>query len=378
MGFKVKLQLPSSGFLVLGFIALLIVSCSRQSPNVETVTISNVEPRRDVNGQIIDAHGGCLQFFNGLFYLYGNTFGTNQNDTFTNCPFSVYSSPNLMDWKLEGTLLKDMPRGFYYRPYVVFNPKTKKYVLWYDWYQTLWKGQDGVAVSDSPVGPFTIVTPRAHLSGSSSGDGSLFVDNDGTGYFVYTDIANNYTVRIERLTPDFLDSSGKTSPMIATGAEAPLMIHRNNLYYVLCGPLCAYCANGAEVHVFMSTSPLGPFYTSPAFSINTAVINAGLAVSGLNNSTNKDPQAPNALKGTNAPPSPATSPMLHAQETWIAQIPAAGDSLYIWMADRWHDNPDGLIAHDLQYWIPMSFSTNGEILPLKKVSKWSINWSVNP
>src|ERR1700739_1475656 len=197
-----KVQAIKSSFYRL-FLACLfslaIASCS-QRPKTETIVIDNAAPRRDVDGQIIDAHGGCLQFFNGSYYLYGNKLGTNHDDLFLNCPFSVYSSPNLKDWTYQGNLLKDAPNGYYYRPYVVFNPKTKKYVLWYNWYQKLWDGSAGVAVSDSPTGPFVIVNRRAHLFGTSPGDGTLFVDDDGTGYYIYTDMANDYAVRGERLT----------------------------------------------------------------------------------------------------------------------------------------------------------------------------------
>ncbi len=353
MGLKLTSRSVVSGLVFLGMLAgfmTILASCSRQSQNVKTVSISNVDPRRDVNGQIVDAHGGCVQFFNGRFYLYGNAFGTNHNDIFFNCPFAVYSSPNLVDWKLEGYLLKDAPKGVYYRPYVVFNPRTKKYVLWYNWYPTLWKGQAGVAESDSPIGPFVVVRPKASISASSSGDSSLFVDDDGTGYYIYTDLAKDYSVHVDRLTPDFLDSSGTISGLVATGAEAPLLIRRNNYYYVLCGPLCSDCPNGSEVHVFVSSSPLGPFHTNPSLNINTEIITTNAVTS--------------------------TAPFIHAQETWVLKIPAAGDSLYIWMGDRWRDNTDGLIAHDSQYWVPLDFNTNGQILPLKKISSWSIDWSV--
>src|ERR1700749_4151143 len=99
------------------FLAIFIVSCGHQPPKVETVTINNVDPRRDVKGQIIDVHGGCLQFFNGRFYLYGTAFGTNKSYVAYNCPFVVYSSRDLTNWFFEGNILKDPPKGVYYRPY---------------------------------------------------------------------------------------------------------------------------------------------------------------------------------------------------------------------------------------------------------------------
>jgi beta-xylosidase len=254
------------------FLTVFAVSCSRPSQKTETVTINNVEPRRDVTGHIIDAHCGCLQFFNGRFYLYGRAFGTNHTGTVYNLPFVVYSSPDLKDWTFEGKLLREQPKGVYTRPYVVFNPKTRKYVLWYNWFPTLWNGQDGVAVSDNPVGPFTIVNTKVHLLGSCPGDSSLFVDDDGTGYCIYTDMDEGYAIRVERLTPDFLDSTGQASNVLAKGNEAPLLFRRDNIYYALVSPLCPDCPEGGSVQVFKSASPLGPFTTKLEANINRQAV----------------------------------------------------------------------------------------------------------
>ena len=212
------------------FLAGFTISCGDGNPsqNVEsrpkrshTVTINNIEPRRDVAGEIIDAHDGCLQFFNGRFYLYGTAYG--KTDGLTNNAFHVYSSPDLERWTLEGVLLKERPDSFYFRPYVVFNPNTRKYVLWYSWYpnQKEWSGRAGAAISDTPVGPFTIVNSNVQLASSNPGDGSLFVDDDGTGYYIYTAMDMGYAVRVERLTPDYLGSSGEISDVVATGGKHP-------------------------------------------------------------------------------------------------------------------------------------------------------------
>lgn len=362
---KVRFLVSSSQLFGILFATFFFVSCSRQQ-NGGMITISNVDPRLDVNGQIVDAHGGSVQLFNGRFYLYGTAFGTNRDYAAFNCPLVVYSSPNMQTWTLEGNLLKSPPNGVFYRPYVVFNSKTGKYVAWYNWYPKLWQGQEGVAVSDNPAGPFVIANPKAHIAGSCPGDGSLFVDDDGTGYYVYTDIANNYAVRVERLTPDFLDSSGQVSKVIATGAEAPLMFRRNNYYYVLNGPLCAACPNGSEVHVFVSSATaLGPYFTNPALNINHEEINTNQAATD---------SAESMEKGRQSAPLRANNPVIHAQETWVTKIPAGSNSIYIWSGDRWGSNPDGLIAHDFQYWVPLAFAPDGQILPLNVVSRWSITW----
>jgi hypothetical protein len=76
-----------------------------------------------------------------------------------------YSSTNLHDWKYEGTVLPTIATPEVYRdsgtnerPKVIYNVKTNKYVMWMhldgDSYA---RSEAGVAVSDSPTGPFTFV-----------------------------------------------------------------------------------------------------------------------------------------------------------------------------------------------------------------------------
>ena|ERR1700677_285256 len=378
-GFRMSARfLCVAGILV----CLLIVFTffyNRQTPKAQTFTVSNTEPRRDVTGQIIDAHRGCLQFFNGIFYLYGTAFGTNQDGAAKGLSFAVYSSPDLKKWTYEGKLLKDPPEGVYARAYVVFNPETQKYVMWYSWFPKLWDGQAGVAVSDSPTGPFTIVHEKAHLLGKRPGDGSLFVDDDGTAYYIYTDIEQGYALQVEQLTPDFLDSTGKSSNTMAKGVEAPVLFRRNNIYYVLCGPLCPDCPEGSEVPVFTSFSPLGPFSTKFSLNINRSAENAATnqaTANGMltNRPGNGLPMEP--VEGSWYTINPATShPYIPAQETWVTKLPAGDNSAYIWVGDLWGSTPDGIKGHDFQYWCPLQFADDGRILPIKRVVKWNITFT---
>jgi hypothetical protein len=378
-GFQMSTRFLCLAGVLVCLLIVFIFFYRYESPKGQTVIIDNLEPRRDVTGQILDAHRGCLQFFNGTFYLYGTAFGTNQDGAAKGLSFVVYSSPDLQKWTYEGKLLKDPPDGIYTRAYVVFNPATQKYVLWYGWFPKLWDGQAGVAVSDSPTGPFEIVHQKAHLLGKRPGDGSLFVDDDGTAYYIYTDLETGYGLQVEQLTPDFLDSTGKSSNIMAKGVEAPVLFRRNDIYYVLCGPLCPDCPEGSEVPVFTSLSPLGPFSTKLSFNINrstevTPTNKVPVSGSLTNRPGNGLPMEP--TEGNWYTINPATSnPYIPAQETWVTKLPAGDSSVYIWIADRWGSAPDGLKAHDLQYWSPLQFAEDGQILPLKQVLKWNITFT---
>ena len=84
------------------------------------VTISNTEPRRDTQGDILDAHDGCLEYFEGQFYLYGTRY--DRTDGFGKANrYVCYSSPDLTTWTAHGEMLKDAPSRTYYRLYGVIT-----------------------------------------------------------------------------------------------------------------------------------------------------------------------------------------------------------------------------------------------------------------
>lgn len=294
-----------------------------------TAIISNTVAGTDTDGNIIDAHDGCLELFQGTFYLYGTRYG--KTDGFTKANrYVCYSSTNLTQWRFIGEVLRDPPEGVYYRPYVKFNPHTKKYVLWYNWYATLWNGQYGVAVSESPAGPFVIQNPDVKVKYEKPGDHGLFVDDDGSAYLIYTSIKEGHAISIEKLSKDYLSSTLENGGIIAKGCEACAMFKRNGLYYALFDGTCCFGPAGSGARVYTATTPLGP-YTLRG-NINR----------GANNKV-----------------------IIPAQQTHIATIPQPEGIQYIWMGDLWGSRKDGIKGHDLQYWSgPLQFDENGMIKTL--------------
>ena len=188
------------------------------------VTVSNVKPRRDIEGKIIDAHDGCLQKFGDRYYLYGTAYGQTDGSAKTN-RYRCYSSFDLVAWKLEGDLLQRQPEGMYYRPYVIYNAKTQKYVLWYLWYPKFWDGRYGVATSDRPQGPFTIYRENVPVLRPQAGDLGLLVDDDGVAYLIYSSLGQNrkildHAISIEKLSDDYLSSTKANSGVLATSTTS--------------------------------------------------------------------------------------------------------------------------------------------------------------
>lgn len=298
--------------------------------------VNNAIPRRDTKGNILDAHDGCLQKFGGRYYLYGTAYGKTDGWAKTN-RYRCYSSPDLTTWKLEGELLRNPLPAIYFRPYVVYNARTRKYVLWYNWCPAFFNCQYGAAEDDVPQGPFTVRNSNVKVSRANPGDLGLFVNADGRGYVIYTSIAQHFAVSIERLSDDYLDSTRENSGILGTGCEAPVLFRRGDTYFALFDNCCCFCREGTGVRVSTASRPLGPY---------TAKGNINRDAKGL--------------------------PIIHAQQTYVAQIPTSTGTAYIWMGDRWQSTPDKIKGHDFQYWAPLEFTSQGEILPLKWVNEWKI------
>ncbi|NQU86537.1 MAG: beta-glucanase, partial [Mariniphaga sp.] len=122
----------------------------------------------DNNGTHINAHGGGILLHNGTYYWYGEhkTEGSRGNRAWVGV--HCYSSKNLCDWKDEGVVMevsKDtasliIEGCVIERPKVIFNKKTDKFVLWFH-HELKGMGylaaKTGVAVSESPTGPFEYI-----------------------------------------------------------------------------------------------------------------------------------------------------------------------------------------------------------------------------
>ena len=104
---------------------------------------------------------------------------------------SCYSSKDLLNWKFEGVALKAItddpnsdihPTQVLERPKVVYNKKTKKFVMWMHIDSPDYsKAEAGVAIADSPTGPFKYLD-GFRPNGTMSRDQTVFVDDDGTAY----------------------------------------------------------------------------------------------------------------------------------------------------------------------------------------------------
>lgn len=338
------------------------------------ITKSSFKPGRhwlDNNGQHINAHGGGVLFHDGIYYWFGEHKIEGKAGNVAHVGVHCYSSTDLYNWTDEGIALAVIENDEHdplcsgciiERPKVIHNTKTGRFVMWFH-HELKDFGYRaalcGIAVSDTPTGPYKHIRSfrpnrhvwplnvrnihkepvkkevmdtyydggslpahpdalnllgRGYLEGQMSRDMTLFVDDDGRAYHIYSSEFNS-TTHIAELTDDYMDHSG-TYARAFTGRwmEAPTIFKHNGQYHFIASGCTGWAPNAARYAV--ATSIFGPW-----------------------------------MERDNPCVGPDGHITFGGQGTYILPVEGKSDA-FIFMADRW--NPENAI--DGRYvWLPIEF-----------------------
>ncbi len=342
---------------------------------------------KDNNGKHLNVHGGGILFHDGIYYWYGEHKLAGKIGNTAQVGVSCYTSPDLYNWKDEGIALKvnetdpasEIAKGcILERPKVIYNAKTRKFVMWFHLElkdKGYYASRSGVAVSDSPTGPFTYLNsfrPNAgfwpvnvlpcHLKpvaptvkdsycggkgclaappdslnllgrdfkgGQMARDMNLFVDDDGSAYQIYSSEENS-TIHISKLSDDYLSCSGNYFRVFSGRyMEGATLFKRNGKYYMIASDCTGWAPNTARSavadQIFGNWTELG------------------------NPCVGKDSEL-----------------TFHSQSTFVLQVQGKKDC-YIYTGDRWTpENPiDGRYI-----WLPITFENDAPKIYWK--DKWSL------
>lgn len=217
----------------------------------------------DDSGKRIQAHGSSILYRDGIFYWYGeNKEGITGRATGEKCPYwhhgvKLYSSKDLYNWKDEGFAVKesDDPNNPFYptnimdRPHILYNEKTKKYVLWA---KTSFGGFDtctfSVCVGDD-IHDMTF-SHEVDLGPYHAGDFDLF-QKEGRTYIVFE---NPHTCMVlAELSEDYLHIKGPYTehlhePYPPFVREAPAYFSYQGHSYLLTSGTTGYFPNSTKGH----------------------------------------------------------------------------------------------------------------------------------
>lgn len=237
----------------------------------------------DSKGERINAHGGCILFNNGIYYWYGEhkEKGLSEKEH-ADAGIHCYASNNLVDWHDQGMVLtltkKDSLSDLAFdanqdRPKVVYNNKTKNFVLFFKIYIRKNGSKTafvGVAVSQSPSGPFQY--KHKFLGGNSpngTGDFAMFQDDNDVLYHITVKKPNKELV-IGKMRDDYLLPEGKYELCkgITQHTEAPALFKKDGLYHMLASGSTGWAPNSARY--FTSKSLYGPwqYKGNPCIGVN--------------------------------------------------------------------------------------------------------------
>jgi hypothetical protein len=221
--------------------------------------MKNGQPYPDTAGNPIHAHGGWMLDYDGYTYWYGE-------DRRDNHYAAVYRSPSddMKNWEFRGHILstdtparetsarfdltlsweKDGHTGKVNieRPKVLYNEKTKKFVLWahYENGRDYREARACVASSDYPDRDF-VYHGSFNPFGEMSRDCTVHTDAAGDAYFVSAS-RDNADLHIYRLTEDYLNVGEWVKSLYCHEyREAPALFEREGKTYMI----SSYCTGWA-------------------------------------------------------------------------------------------------------------------------------------
>ncbi|WP_036879883.1 glycoside hydrolase family 43 protein [Xylanibacter oryzae] len=342
----------------------------------------------DNKGIHINAHGGGILYYKRTYYW----FGEYKSDTTSAAMVGVtcYSSKNLLDWTNRGVALSvsddensDIAKGCVLeRPKVVYNQKTKKFVMWF---HLELKGNGysaaryGVATSNVVTGPYHFlcsgrVNPNVYPinfskddsisirnqysnlislkwwtpewydaikkglfmfrdlpGGQMARDQTIFVDDDNKAYHIYSS-EDNLTLQVAELSDDYTSHTGKYARIAPSNMnEAPAIFKKDGIYWMITSGCTGWDPN--EARMFMARHIMGPWT-----------------------------QLPNPCIGAES------KITFGGQSTYILRVEGKKNA-YIFMADIWRPKHPS----DARYiWLPIDFKAGRPVIQWR--SEWQLDY----
>jgi Ricin-type beta-trefoil lectin domain-like/Glycosyl hydrolases family 43 len=212
------------------------------------------------------------------------------------------------------------------RPKVVYNSATQKFVMWAHWENGRDYGEARamVASSDTVDGDYTYHGSFRPLADSGvmdhgkpgymSRDCTLFVDDDGRGYFLSA-ADENYDLNLYLLTPDYLGVEELAATLFPQGhREAPALFKRNSTYFLVTSGATGWDPNQAQ------------------FATSTSLTGVWSSLQNVGDGTT-----------------------YHSQSTYVVPVTGSMGTEYLYLGDRWAGAYDGRVNDSQYVWLPITF-----------------------
>jgi len=203
---------------------------------------------------------------NGTVYLYtSHDEDVTVKNFFTMNDWRCYSSTDMVNWTDHGSILSykvfEWSRGDAWAGQCIY--RNGKFYYYLPVNQKNGGNAIGVAVSDSPTGPFKDAIGKPLLTGYGYIDPTVYIDGDGQAYLYWgnpnlwhvklNEDMISYNLELGIVKEDLKDENfgyraKKIDNRTASYEEGPWLFKRNSLYYLL------YPAGGVPEHLAYSTA----------------------------------------------------------------------------------------------------------------------------
>ncbi|SES92419.1 RICIN domain-containing protein [[Clostridium] polysaccharolyticum] len=322
--------------LAIGLAMLLLTACFVPAPKVkaEPKTILNGIQWADTDGNPINAHGGGFVQANGYYYWFGEN--RDQSNAFVGV--SCYRSTDLVNWTyIRDVLTKysapELNHCNIERPKVMYCAATGQFVMWMHWENAsdYDESRCAVAYCDTVDGNYTYqesFRPMANTGvvydhgkpGYMSKDCTVFVDDDGSGYFMSAG-NDNGDLMLYKLTRDFRHIDHVAAKLFShCYREAPCIFKRGNYYFLFTSASTWWYPNQAQ------------------YAVST-----------------------NLLSGWSSLQNIADSNTYYSQSAFVLPVQGAQGTTYLYCGDRWADAWGERVNKSMYVWLPLSFPTENSL-----------------
>jgi hypothetical protein len=339
------------------------------------VTISNVEPRRDTDGDIISAGDGCISYHpdEQLYYLFGAHYqpcpepdnrcyagdaglapcqthqkvAAGQCCGWRNATIASWSSPDLVTWKKQGLDILPLLSGgstmsssymAVFEPCGFYNRKTGFWVLYFL--------RDGYvlanAVARTAAGPFDVLQWDVPVPFMTKIVDFYGWQNASTGELIMkhnSESAGEYAVT---LSDDYLSIVGSSAVFGHEDGytEGGGIFQHGGASFVMAGYGCCFCPLGSNGFVWRSDDGVLGTY---------------------------------AALGDKVPRYANGSSVTQAQQFSVTPVYTSTGVVPMFIGIRFGSAPDFVKDHDFQYWTPLRFDESNDVLNVSWLDSFELD-----
>lgn len=238
--------------LILVSAMCLLISCGthkhmRQNSD-EWTTITNGNLWITADGDTVQAHAPGFLKIKDTWYMVGEDRSREWRPD-----VNLYSSRDLQNWSFEKKIIANGVTSpdlgstrMIERAKLLYNKKTKRYVVWCHWESSNYGASEAACFSSDRIDGTYRLEWSGRPLGIKSRDCNVFVDTDGTAYFISTTEENQH-LGLFRLSDDYLSIVEHTQIFPWQRREAPAIVKLDQKYFMFSSACTGWAPNQCKL-----------------------------------------------------------------------------------------------------------------------------------